>query len=70
MSKQKVIKVGNSIGVTVPSDFVRAVGIKAGDEVEVIKKIETGKVIYKFSGIQQLSFPVTTTKKKRPEKGK
>lgn len=53
--KQKVMKVGSSIGVTVPSFFVKAVGVKAGDIVEVQPLIEKNEVIYKFSGVQQLS---------------
>ena len=52
--KQKVREVGTSLGVTVPADFVRAVGVRAGDAVKVKKRPETGEVIYKFSGIQQL----------------
>ncbi len=52
--KQKVIKVGNSIGVTVPSSFVKGVGIKVGDSVDVRTKVVTGEIIYKFSGAQQL----------------
>lgn len=30
---QKIIKVGNSLAVTLPSSFVHDVGYKAGDEV-------------------------------------
>ncbi len=52
--KQKIMQVGNSLGVTVPVDFVKAVGVKAGDMVKVKKRPETGEVVYKFSGIQQL----------------
>lgn len=52
--KQKVIKVGNSIGVTVPSSFVKGVGVKVGDSVEVRTRVATGELIYKFSGAQQL----------------
>lgn len=32
---QKIIKVGNSLAVTLPSSFVRDVGYKAGDVVMV-----------------------------------
>jgi antitoxin component of MazEF toxin-antitoxin module len=55
--KQRVMRVGSSIGVTVPADFVKAVGIKVGDMVEVQKFVEKGEVVYKFSGVQQL--PIT-----------
>ena len=52
--KQKIMKVGNSLAVTVPSGFVKAVGVRAGQMVKVKKKPETGEMIYRFSGIQQL----------------
>ena len=52
--KQKVMKVGNSIGVTVPSSFVKSVGIVPGTQVEVRLIPEKGKVEYLFDGICQL----------------
>lgn len=62
--KQKVMKVGNSVVVTVPADFVRKSGIRVGDKVTVNPDIKKGKVVYKFSGIQQLSLTeVFKTKK-------
>ncbi len=53
--KQKVMKVGNSVGVTVPAKFVKAVGIRAGDTVKVKTVLETGQIIYTFKGAKQLS---------------
>lgn len=53
--KQKVIKTGNSVAVTVPSVFVQAVGIKPGDTVKVEVDIKNCRVIYRFSGVHQLS---------------
>ena len=53
--EQKVMTVGNSLGVTVPATFVKAVGIKAGDKVKVETVLETGQVIYSFQGAKQLS---------------
>jgi len=32
---QKVIKVGNSVAITLPKDFLNNAGIKAGDSVHV-----------------------------------
>ena len=52
---QKVMRVGNSIGVTVPSQFVKAVGVRVGDSVKVKTILETGQVIYTFKGAKQLS---------------
>lgn len=63
--KQKVMQVGNSLGVTVPSDFVKAVGIKVGDNVEVQRLMNTNEVIYKFSGIQQLPIDIGFLRKRR-----
>lgn len=63
--KQKIMKVGSSLGVTVPADFIKVVGIKAGDRVEVRKKIETGEIIYKFSGIHQLTINSKFLKKRK-----
>jgi antitoxin component of MazEF toxin-antitoxin module len=52
---QKIMKVGNSVGVTVPAKFVKSVGIKVGDTVQVKTVLETGQVIYTFKGAKQLS---------------
>ncbi len=60
--KQKVMKVGNSVGVTVPSKFVKSVGIKIGDDVKVKTILETGQVIYTFKGAKQLSLTNTLEK--------
>lgn len=52
---QKIIKAGNSIAVTIPSKFVKSVGVKVGDNVQVSLHPQTGKVIYTFKGTMQLS---------------
>ena len=54
MAKQKIIKTGNSLAVTIPSDFVKTVGIKAGQDVGVKTDPGTGQVVYTFSGAKQL----------------
>lgn len=53
--EQKVMRVGNSVGITVPAKFVKSVGIKIGDTVKVKTILETGQVIYTFKGAKQLS---------------
>lgn len=63
--KQKVMKVGNSVVVTVPADFVRKSGIRVGDKVRVEPDIKKGKVTYKFSGVQQLSLTEVFKKNKK-----
>ena len=65
MSKQKIIKTGNSLAVTIPSEFVKAVGVKAGRQVLVTTQPETGQVIYTFSGTKQLLLSKNFIKKKR-----
>jgi len=52
--KQKVMKVGNSLGVVVPSSFVKSVGVIRGSKVEVKMIPGEGKVVYTFDGICQL----------------
>jgi antitoxin component of MazEF toxin-antitoxin module len=65
MAKQKIIKTGNSLAVTVPSRFVHSVGIQAGQEVEVKTKPESGQVVYSFSGTKQLPLANNFLKKRR-----
>ena len=52
--KQKIIRAGNSTAVTVPAEFVKMVGVKIGDSVNVGVDPETGKITYTFSGVHQL----------------
>lgn len=61
---------GNSAVVTVPADFVKAVGIRIGDNVEVKAAPEKGQITYKFSGITQLPLSKNFLKKKRKRSGK
>ena len=68
MPKQKIIRTGNSLAVTIPSDFVHSVGIKAGQDVQVKVEPETGRVIYIFSGTKQLALAKNFIKKRRKKK--
>lgn len=65
MPKQKIIRSGNSLVVTVPSHFVQAIGIKAGQEVKVEVLPEAGQVVYTFSGTKQLPLSKNFVKKRR-----
>jgi len=65
MPKQKIIRSGNSLAVTIPADFVHTVGIKSGDQVEVEVAPETGCVVYCFSGTKQLPLAKSFIKKRR-----
>lgn len=57
--KQKIIKAGNSLAVVVPSKFVKKLGIRKGDYVELHLHVSKNKIVYTFSGVQQLSLTET-----------
>lgn len=65
MNKQKIIRSGNSLAVTVPSHFVHDIGIKAGHNVEVEIFPEKGQIVYTFSGTKQLPLSKNFVKRKR-----
>ena len=62
MAKQKIIRTGNSLAVTIPSFLVRSVGVKAGQEAEVVIELDKGKMICSFSGNTQLSLMIKKRK--------
>lgn len=66
---QKVIRTGNSLAVTIPSGFVKSVGIKSGDQARVELEPEFGKVTYFFLGAKQLPLldNILTSQKKISE---
>jgi len=68
MTKQKIIKTGHSLAVTIPSTFARLLGIKAGQDVEVKVEPETGRAILTFSGNKQLSLPQNLIKSRKDKK--
>jgi len=68
MGRQKIIKTGNSLAVTIPSDFVKNVGVKAGQFVQVKIEPETGQVIYTFSGSRQLALTNNFTKRRKAKR--
>jgi len=63
--RQKVIKTGNSLAVTIPAGFAQVVGIKAGDEVKLELKLDKAQAIYSFSGHKQLPLLENWFKKKK-----
>lgn len=63
---QKVIKTGNSLAVTIPSFFAKSLAVKAGDSVRSKVEVDKGRVVYFFSGAQQL--PLLDNILKRREK--
>lgn len=62
---QKVIRTGNSLAVTVPVDFSKMVGIKAGDSVKSILKPDKGTLIFIFAGAKQLPLSENFLKKNK-----
>jgi len=63
--KQKVFRTGNSLAVVVPVQFVKLLGVKPKDNVQVLAQPENGRVIYKFSGALQLPLSQEILKKRR-----
>lgn len=51
---QKVIRTGNSAAVTIPSGFVKDLGIHVGDPVKVRLEEDRGRIIFIFTGAKQL----------------
>lgn len=68
MGRQKIIRTGNSLAVTIPSDFVRDVGVKAGQTVQVKINPETGEITYTFSGSRQLPLARSFTKRRKAKR--
>lgn len=63
--KQKIFRTGNSLAVVVPAGFIKLLGVKPKDSVQVITQPEKGRVIYKFSGALQLPLSEEILKKRR-----
>jgi antitoxin component of MazEF toxin-antitoxin module len=68
MPKQKIIKTGNSLAVTIPAHFVHSVGIKAGQEVQIEIELGRGQITYTFSGTKQLPLSKNLIRKRRSRK--
>lgn len=54
MPKQKIIKIGNSLGITLPSRFIQNLSLKSGDKVELSQNTESS-LILNFPDNSQLS---------------
>lgn len=52
--KQKIIKAGNSLAVTIPSQFVKKLGLKSGHQVTVMPYFEKNQITYTFTNSSQL----------------
>lgn len=62
MPIQKILKVGNSLGITLPSGIVKNLSLKPGDQVEVIQEISNSLTL-NFIDSHQLSLGLNQPKK-------
>ncbi len=68
MARQKIIRTGHSLAVTIPSAFARLLGLKAGQDVEAKTEPETGRAIFTFSGNKQLPLSQNLIKSRKKQK--
>jgi antitoxin component of MazEF toxin-antitoxin module len=54
MATQKILKVGNSLGITLPSNLVKDLSLKPGDQVDVVREVNN-TIIVNFVDSHQLS---------------
>lgn len=62
---QKVFRTGNSLAITVPAAFAASVGIHRGDKVQARQDRQKARIIYQFSGAQQLPLAAEFFKSRR-----
>lgn len=62
MAIQKILKVGNSLGVTLPANFVKNLSLKPGDSVEVVQDVGNS-LNFTFIDSHQLSLGLNQPKK-------
>lgn len=60
MNQQKIIKTGNSLAITLPSQLVKALGLRASDPVTVTISLDQTKISYTFDSARQLSLASST----------
>lgn len=63
MPKQKIIKIGNSLGVTLPSKFIKKLSLKVGDQVKLVY-YDDSSLLLNFPDGSQLSLMSATDTKK------
>lgn len=63
MPKQKIIKIGNSLGVTLPSKFIKKLSLKVGDQVKLMY-YDDSSLLLNFPDGSQLSLMSATDSKK------
>ena len=53
--QHKIIKSGNSLALTLPAKLVKALGLKAGDPVNIVTPLDQSQITYQFIKPSQLS---------------
>ncbi len=66
MPKQKIIKIGNSLGITLPARFIQSLSLKVGDKVELTQEDDTSLVV-RFPNSSQLSLLSSRTVNNPPK---
>ncbi len=61
MPKQKIIRIGNSLGLTLPSRFVQNLSLKIGDSID-LKYHSDDSLILSFPDNSQLTLLPNSTK--------
>jgi len=59
MATQKILKVGNSLGITIPSNLVKDLSLKPGDQVEVNRELNNSLTV-NFIDSHQLSLGLSS----------
>jgi antitoxin component of MazEF toxin-antitoxin module len=54
MAIQKILKVGNSLGITLPSNLVKDLSLKPGDTADVVRELNNNLTV-NFVDSHQLS---------------
>lgn len=54
MATQKILKVGNSLGITLPSNLVKDLSLKPGDQADVVRELDNSLKV-NFVDSHQLS---------------
>ncbi len=62
MPTQKILKVGNSLGVTLPSSLVKNLSLKQGDQIEVVNNLNNTLTL-NFIDSHQLSLGLSPSRK-------
>lgn len=63
IGKQKIIKAGNSLAITLPARIVHALGLKSSDDVSVTVAPDLASITYTFDQPRQLSLTQNETSK-------